>query len=570
MKPAPDDLPDDPTARPASGAAGPATDPSKDAGGPTAAPSGAAQKPGAGPINGEDEDDPWVKAAKPAPSAPPTGHLEPPDLTVLKLNRRPPPVCPTDVFGSRWSGWIKVAAEAACSPTDYIVGPLLAVASALIGNARWAQGTKNWVEPPVLDIASVGDSGDAKSPGADILFRFVVPEIERRMIRDFPDQLAAWKVEKQIAETKEAIWQGEVTKALKKKELPPPRPTDIDIGPQPQLPRLVQNDITIEKVAYLLATAAPKGLLIHRDELAGFLMGMTAYNEAGRQFWLESFGGRKYKVERVKLPEPIIVPHLSCSIFGTIQPERLSKWLSKDPDDGFCARFLWLWPDPIPFELPTTACDMTFAIEALDLLRGLEMFALAGELSPIMVPLAEAAQPALRRFGRRIQNAQKMTSGLLRSAYGKARGLALRIALILEYMWWVAGGSGLTLGSPTVISEAAFEAACKFVEEYVLPMAARVYGDAAADVPQRNAALLAQWIAGHPVKERPTEVHVRTMQRETRLPGLHSADDIHSACRELVDARWLVEPTRTGSKGRPRAAYGINPALWEALDANPH
>jgi len=61
-----------------------------------------------------------------------------PDLSVLRLNRRPPPRLPLAVFGP-WGNWITGAAEAAACPPDYVMAPLLAAASALIGNARWAQ-----------------------------------------------------------------------------------------------------------------------------------------------------------------------------------------------------------------------------------------------------------------------------------------------------------------------------------------------------------------------------------------------------------------------------------------------
>jgi hypothetical protein len=40
-------------------------------------------------------------------------------------------------------------------------------------------------------------------------------------------------------------------------------------------------------MAELLATAAPKGLLMVRDELAGWIAGMNSYHGAGRQFWLD-------------------------------------------------------------------------------------------------------------------------------------------------------------------------------------------------------------------------------------------------------------------------------------------
>ncbi len=81
--------------------------------------------------------------------------------------------------------------------------------------------------------------------------------------------------------------------------------------PEPQVPRLRQHDVTIEKVVELLAHAAPKGLLIVRDELTGWIAGMNAYNGGGRAFWIEAYGGRPYRVERKADPNPIIVPHLA-------------------------------------------------------------------------------------------------------------------------------------------------------------------------------------------------------------------------------------------------------------------
>src|SRR5881394_2671257 len=96
-----------------------------------------------------------------------------PDMRVLRLHRRPAPPLPLDVFGPAWRRWIERTAEAAACPPDNVAGPLLASASALIGNARWAQETPGWAEPPHLWVAVVGDSGTGKSPGADSLMRDV-------------------------------------------------------------------------------------------------------------------------------------------------------------------------------------------------------------------------------------------------------------------------------------------------------------------------------------------------------------------------------------------------------------
>src|SRR5436190_105172 len=64
------------------------------------------------------------------------------------------------------------------------------------------------------------------------------------------------------------------------------------------MPRLRQHDVTIEKVAELLAHAAPKGLLIVRDGLAGWIASMNSFNSGARAFWIEAYGGRPYRVER--------------------------------------------------------------------------------------------------------------------------------------------------------------------------------------------------------------------------------------------------------------------------------
>jgi hypothetical protein len=271
-----------------------------------------------------------------------------PDMDVLRLYRRPPPALPLDVFGTAWSRWIEDAADAAACPVDYVAAPLLASASALIGNARWAQATPGWSEPPHLWVVAVGDSGNGKSPGADCLMRDVLPQIEQSMLADFPDRLREWRSRAELAKAAEERWKSSVREAQQRGAVPPLPPAAAE--PEPQAPRLRQHDITIEKVASLLATAAPKGLLIIRDEFAGWIDGMTSYNDAGRAFWVEAYGGRQYRVERQKHPEPIIISRLVAAVYGATQPDKVAL-LMRDADDGLLARILWAWPDPIPFRL---------------------------------------------------------------------------------------------------------------------------------------------------------------------------------------------------------------------------
>src|SRR5689334_13072671 len=221
-----------------------------------------------------------------------------PDIAVLRLNRRPPPPVPLAVLGPEWSSWVLDAAKAASCPPDYVLAPLLATTSALIGNARWPQATSGWAEPPHLWCAVVGDSGSSKSPASDTLMRHVLPTIERRMTVGFPEILRQWQAQQEANEAAVEAWRKDVRAAHKSGNAPPLPPAGIN-DPEPQAPRIRQADVTIEKVAALLARAAPKGLLIQRDEVAGWLLTMNAYNEGGRAFWIESYGGRPYRVERV-------------------------------------------------------------------------------------------------------------------------------------------------------------------------------------------------------------------------------------------------------------------------------
>jgi hypothetical protein len=481
-----------------------------------------------------------------------------PDMTVLRLHRRSPPALPLNVFGVPWKHWIEVAAQSAACPVDYVASGVIASASALIGNARWALAWPGWEEPPHLWCGAVGDSGNGKSPGSDALMRHVLPVIEHRMVGDFPDRLSDWKSAAEVYAASLECWKSEVRTARKKGD-PAPAPPGGEPPPQPQSPRLRQTDVTIERVATLLASAAPKGLLIVRDELAGWLLGMNAYNDAGRAFWIEAYGGRPYRVERQKHPEPIDVPRLVVAVTGGTQPDKLAELL-RDGDDGLFARVCWFWPEPIPFDLSHTSAAASWAVDALDRLRLLELVPGAEPSmpdQPLVVPLAKAAVVLLRDFGREMQERQQEAGGLMRSALGKARGIALRLSLVLEFLWWCAlDGIG---APPREISEKAFVAAAHFVVDYLMPMAERVYGDATVRREDRNAATLARWI----VKTKAAEVHVRKMQRKIRLPGLADAETIRGAATVLVEAGWLMSP-KIGFGTASKVTYAVNPRVLEA------
>jgi Protein of unknown function (DUF3987) len=381
--------------------------------------------------------------------------------------------------------------------------------------------------------------------------------VEKHMSRDYPAEMARWEEAESVARAAHKAWEKDVARAVRKGEEPPPKPDAARIPPKPALPRVRVCDATQETIAPLLQNQ-PKGALNTRDELAGWLLNLSRYSNGGtdRPFWLEAYNGGPYQVDRQKYPVPIFIPHLTVPAFGTIQPDRLADILG-GADDGLASRFLWAWPDTIrAFARPRDAGDLHQAAAALQRLADLAMpKAEDGAAIPAYVHLADDAQPVLVDFAREAQDRERAAHGLLKSAIGKARGQALRLALVLEYLWWCAEGGG---PEPARVSRAAMEAAAGLMDGYFLPMAARVLSDASVPEDERDARTLAGWI----MDTRPERVNVSAIRDTARLSGLRESDDVKAACRYLAEAGWLAEPPRQPAPGRPRGDWLVNPWLF--------
>jgi hypothetical protein len=51
--------------------------------------------------------------------------------------------------------------------------------------------------------------------------------------------------------------------------------------------------------------------------------------------------------------------------------------------------------------------------------------------------------------------------------------------------------------------------------------------------------------------------------RDTRLAGLRGAETIQAAAAALVEAGWLTPPKSGGQGGRAKAAYAVNPRVYD-------
>lgn len=481
-----------------------------------------------------------------------------PDPSILDAGRRVPPSLPMAMFGNAGGELAKIAADKG-APLDYVALSWLVISASLIGSKRKAvpYETSTWEEPGILWLGLVGDPSHNKSPSLDPFMK-ILRKMEDDRTDEHLDNLATYQADAERARVEKANWADAVKAAAKEGVNTPPLP---DAAREPQEParrRYYVQDTTPESMAGVLL-GNPEGTLMFRDELAGWFSSFDRYNPGGRTYWLEAYGGRPYTVDRKGSPEPIRIPHNSVSVIGGIQPAKLAESLMHNgADDGLAARILFTWPERPAFCRPNATADLDGFEAAMRRLDSLDWsYDPDGKRQPVRVLLDSAASDAFDNCQMFYRDKEQEVEGLLKSFIGKLSGLTLRLALASEFARWsYAGGP-----EPRTIDLDTLEAAADFVSAYVIPMAERVYGDAALPIVERNTATLAKHIKRYKL----AFINTRELQRHTRLPGLRDATDITAAVDALVEAGWLREggTRKGGSAGRPKADYAVNPAICE-------
>ncbi|NVO55008.1 DUF3987 domain-containing protein [Rhodobacteraceae bacterium B1Z28] len=476
----------------------------------------------------------------------------------LRDERAAAPKLPLEeVFGSKWAQWITAAAEAKSSLPDYVVAALLAVAGSLIGNTRWVSPWAGWSEPPILWTIAIGLPSSGKSPGLDAV---LAPQrkAEREMRKSAEGELAQWREAAEIAKIAESTWKEATKAAIKDGSTPPERPDAANPGQEPFLPRLCVADGTVERLAVILEKQA-RGTLAARDELAGWLQGMTRYSGGGsdRPFWLEAYGGRAYTVERMGR-DPVYIDRLSIGVVGGIQPDKLNGLLMNSDDDGLLARFTPIWPDPVPIKRPQSTPDDAFIERAINRLLSLRMVTDEFDVTrPWLIPFTEEARDRLDTLRSYVRDLEAQADGLLLSYIGKLPGMTIRLALVLSYLDWA---TGIDEEAHQVSAEE-FDRAAMFIKSYALPMAQRAYATASLSKTERAARRLVAVIRDLGW-ERFTSREVLRLDRS----GLATAGDLNPVIKALEegDIVRMIEQPASPNGGRRSRLYIVNPVIHQA------
>ena len=218
---------------------------------------------------------------------------------------------PVDAIPQPVGRYIQAAgASIGCDPA-FVALPLLSAIAGAVGTSTRIELKPDWHEPSILWTGIVGDSGTHKSPSLKAATRFADSQDARGEIRAFRDDMAAYDVEQQRYETELKVWQRKPSGSAPEKPV------------APTCKRFSIADVTIEALADRLADN-PRGVLIGRDELAGWLDSFNQYKGgrgADTAAWLSIHNAGSLRVDRRGGDrKTIFVQSAAVSITGGIQP----------------------------------------------------------------------------------------------------------------------------------------------------------------------------------------------------------------------------------------------------------
>ena len=248
------------------------------------------------------------------------------------LQTKPMPF-PVSAMPARCKELIEQGSKSLCCPPEFIAFPMLAAISSAIGTTRRLQINRSWTEYPAVFLSIVAYPGSMKSPAAKIGNRPVY-QLQKKYEAEYL---------KAKDEHEAELRQYEVDKreAAKDNRAAPPPPQE------PVMRRTVAGDTTVEGMAPILK-GNPRGLYIHRDELAGWVRSMDQYRSGGKgadtELWLSVWGNEAWVIDRKGKQDPVFIDTPFVSLFGGMTPLRLGE-LGNPMEDGLMERFLFGYPE---------------------------------------------------------------------------------------------------------------------------------------------------------------------------------------------------------------------------------
>jgi hypothetical protein len=501
--------------------------------------------------------------------------------TVLKAYARaarptPPPATapftplPIDVLPAPIRDFVAKGKTAMTCAAEAIVLPLLAALGAAIGNTRRVRLKRTWTEPALLWVCVILSSGKTKSPAQELALR---PHVARQK-RAFAQYRAAMRrYAAAYAAHKRELKDWE--KNDKGGDLPEP-------PVKPFLVRVVVSEATIEAITPILEEN-PRGLLMTRDELSGWMKSFDAYRNgrgADREHWLSAHRAHPIIVDRKTEREVRFVERGFIAVCGGTQPGILRRLFTPEFfESGMVARLLLAWPDSpakrwtdadIPLNLQQAVERVFERLLSLEMEREIEGLGIEEPASPrapepVLLPLSAQAHDLWRAFYNEFAVEQE---GLddedsLGAAFAKLEAYAARFALILELVEW-AGSDRKE--PPTEISTTSMSAGITLARWFAAEQK-RIYQRLEEDGNEQRRRRLVAWIfaQGRPVTALDV---VRGLRMYRSAPDAAHAD-VEDLVKTGIAWRLSIPPPPKG--GHATTAYELRAQVssLERGDARP-
>lgn len=460
---------------------------------------------------------------------------------------------------------------------DYVAVALMVMAGTTLG-ARVAMKPKrkdDWVVVPNLWGVIVGDPSQKKSPAIVDATRPMLKLIAKDE-QEFEEAKAGLTVTKFIRDAQKANIEDKVKKAVTgkdksgnleelTKELKEFIATD---EPEPVKRRRKTNDATVEKLGEMLRDNN-RGLLVLRDEVVGLLASWDkAGREGDREFFLEGWnGGGSFDTDRIGRGS-ISIPNLCLSVFGGMQPDKLTGYLEQASNalanDGMLQRFQMLvYPDPVPWEYRDAFPNKKARELVNDIFQQLDSFD-PGEYGAepanqfVKFPhfkFAQDAQQAYIDFSAELHRViEAEENSLIKQHLAKYDKLFPALALVLHLIECASTGARGPVTKAATLMAANW---CRYLETH----ARRCYG-LIADEGLRAARELAKHLKGDDPSKTfdPENFTVRDI-RQRQWRHLTNDDAISAALGWLEDEGWVRPKPEAPKRGRPTTRYELNPRI---------
>jgi hypothetical protein len=469
--------------------------------------------------------------------------------------------------------WIEDVAHRMQCPPDYVASAALTLSASLIGTKCGIHPKQydDWLVIPNLWGGVVGPPSTLKTPAINEGLRPSARlEIDAKEKCD--EELRQYEVDLLESQAKRDSLKHEMKNSAKGKGKSRSMDTikgellELEDPKEPMMIRRKTNDATIEKLAEL-CNENPTGLLMVRDELVGLLASWDKPGrESDRAFFLEAWNGDGSHISDRIGRGSTFTEHLCLSVFGGIQPTKLTSYLHKSmnglENDGLLQRFqLLVYPDEVKdWKLIDQAPDSDARERAYNVIEKLAHMDFkeygTTQKEHDRFPYLCFTDDAQQLFNEWLTDLEtkKLRANdhpMLLEHFGKFRSLMPSLALIIHLIDVADGATGGPVSLQATEKAAAF---CEYLESH----ARRIYG-LVSDIDQQAAAILAEKILAKKLTDGFT---IRDIYRKN-WHLLNNKELAQAACGELLELEWLKKDiTPPAFAQKEKVEYRINPKVF--------